>query len=174
MLCRGEKYLPLPRIEPIFSSCPVCCLVTVVTELFLPVTVILTTTWDSDLILWGDTTCDKRCKQALGCSICLCRGADFFVLEKIEKFNFRNNFGHLPTSNLSPTLPSVPCRRFAACKRSLNGTWNSTFRQNYRQTFLPTVPPFAARISRVVWMWRHLATEVGTSKNHGVGGRVAQ
>jgi hypothetical protein len=33
--------------------------------------------------------------------------------------------------------PSVPCRRFAACKRSLNVAWKSTFRQNYGQ-FLPT------------------------------------
>ena len=31
--------------------------------------------------------------------------------------------------------PSVPCRSFTACKRSLNVTWNSAFRQNYR-TFL--------------------------------------
>jgi len=30
---------------------------------------------------------------------------------------------------------SVPCRSFTACKRSLNVTCNSTFRQNYR-TFL--------------------------------------
>ena len=46
--------------------------------------------------------------------------------------------------------PSVPCRRFAACKRSLNlrGSWNLV--QNYRTSFSPTVPPFAARISRVV------------------------
>jgi len=69
--------------------------------------------------------------------------------------------------------PSVPCRRFAACKRSLNETWKSTFRQNYWPTFSPTVPPFAARISHVIWTWRHLAAEVGTSKNHG-GTKVAQ
>ena len=31
--------------------------------------------------------------------------------------------------------PSVPCRSFTACKRSLNVTWKSAFRQNYR-TFL--------------------------------------
>jgi hypothetical protein len=43
--------------------------------------------------------------------------------------------------------PSVPCRRFAACKRSLNVTWKLTFRQNYQPTFSPTVSPFAARIS---------------------------
>ena len=39
--------------------------------------------------------------------------------------------------------PSVPCRRFAACKRSLNGV-KSSFQQNYRRTFLPTVPNSAA------------------------------
>jgi len=37
--------------------------------------------------------------------------------------------------------PSVPCRRFAACKKSLNVAWKSTFRQNYR-----TFPPFATRV----------------------------
>ena len=37
--------------------------------------------------------------------------------------------------------PSVPCSRF---------TWKSEFRQNYRTNFSPTVPPFVARISRVV------------------------
>jgi len=31
--------------------------------------------------------------------------------------------------------PSVPCRSFTACKRSLNVTWKSVFKQNYR-TFL--------------------------------------
>jgi hypothetical protein len=31
--------------------------------------------------------------------------------------------------------PSVPCRSFTACKRSLNVTWKSEFRQNFR-TFL--------------------------------------
>ena len=59
--------------------------------------------------------------------------------------------------------PSVPCRRFAACKRSLN-LRESEFRQNYyRTSFSPTVPSFAARISRVVadggiWRlkWEHL------------------
>jgi len=62
---------------------------------------------------------------------------------------------------------SIPCCRFAACKRYLNVTWKSAFRQNYRPTFLPTVPPFAARISQVIWTWRHLAAEVETSKPWG-------
>jgi len=48
---------------------------------------------------------------------------------------------------------SVPCRRFAACKRSLNlrGSWN-----------LGKIPPFASRISRVV---ADLVAKVGTSKD---------
>jgi len=46
--------------------------------------------------------------------------------------------------------PSVPCRRFPACKRSLNVAWKSTFRQNYRTTFSPTVPTSAAGNSHVV------------------------
>jgi hypothetical protein len=32
--------------------------------------------------------------------------------------------------------PAVPCRTFSACKRSLNVTWNSAFRQNSRLPFL--------------------------------------
>ena len=39
-----------------------------------------------------------------------------------------------------------------------------TFRQNYRKTFSPTVPPSAARISRSL---RHLVAKVGTSKRGG-------
>jgi len=47
--------------------------------------------------------------------------------------------------------PSVPCRRFAARKRSLNLRGSRNLGKNYyRTSFSPTVPPFAARISRVV------------------------
>jgi len=46
--------------------------------------------------------------------------------------------------------------------------WKSTFRHNYWPTFSPTVPPFAARISGVVWTCRHLVVEV-ESLNHGGG-----
>ena len=44
---------------------------------------------------------------------------------------------------------SVPCRRFAAYTRFLKA-WKSSFRQNYRTIFSPTVPPSAARISHVM------------------------
>ena len=39
--------------------------------------------------------------------------------------------------------PSVPCRRFAACKRSLNGV-EVVISANYRITFSPTVPTSTA------------------------------
>jgi hypothetical protein len=42
--------------------------------------------------------------------------------------------------------PWVPCRRFAACKRTLNVPWKSAFRQNYRSLFPPIVPTSAARV----------------------------
>jgi hypothetical protein len=83
-----------------------------------------------------------------------------------QDFSGRKNPQRTPSVG-GEVKPSVPCRRFAACKRSLNVTWKTTFRQNYRPTFLPTVPPFAARISRVVWTWGHLAAEVGKSKITG-------
>ena len=38
--------------------------------------------------------------------------------------------------------PSVPGRRFTACKRFLNVDWKSTFRQNYRLIFSPTSSTF--------------------------------
>ena len=40
--------------------------------------------------------------------------------------------------------PSVPCRRFMACKKSLNATWKSGI---HRPFLANIVPPFAARIS---------------------------
>jgi hypothetical protein len=32
--------------------------------------------------------------------------------------------------------PAVSCRKFTACKRSLNVTWKSAFRQNFRLLFI--------------------------------------
>jgi len=64
--------------------------------------------------------------------------------------------------------PSVPYRRFVACKRSLNVTWKSTFRQNYWTFLAHRVPPFATRgLSRCVDVGGHLVTEAGTSKLGG-------
>ena len=46
--------------------------------------------------------------------------------------------------------PWVPCRRYAACKISMNWRGISNFRQNYRLILAQIVPPFATRISHVV------------------------
>ena len=44
--------------------------------------------------------------------------------------------------------PSVPCRRFTACKRSLNATWKSDISGKIHRPFLAhIVPPLATRIS---------------------------
>jgi hypothetical protein len=65
--------------------------------------------------------------------------------------------------------PAVPCRRFAACKRSLNVTRKSAFRQNSRLTlsrplkFHLSLGSLASRRT-----WRHLAATVGTSIKQGV------
>jgi hypothetical protein len=59
--------------------------------------------------------------------------------------------------------PSVPCRSFTACKRSLNVTWKSAFRQNLLDISRPQVhlPPLGA----LAWChaWRRLVAKVGTS-----------
>ena len=44
--------------------------------------------------------------------------------------------------------PSVPCRRFTACKRFLNATWKSVISGKIHRPFLShIVPPLATRIS---------------------------
>jgi hypothetical protein len=47
--------------------------------------------------------------------------------------------GEIISSTLSferEVKPAVPCRRFTACKRSINVTWKSAFRQNSRLLFI--------------------------------------
>ena len=64
--------------------------------------------------------------------------------------------------------PSVPCRRFAARKRSLVlcGSW--VLDEICWNISRPRrVPPTAARGLSRCWTWRHLAEKVGTSKGGG-------
>ena len=59
----------------------------------------------------------------------------------------------------------VPCRTFTACKRSLNVTWKSgIFRQNSSTISRPSSS------SSHYWglWWRHLAVQVGTTKDQGL------
>jgi hypothetical protein len=57
--------------------------------------------------------------------------------------------------------PSVPCRTFVACKRSINLSGSRNLGKNYRSNFSQTVSPFAARISRVVADVQALGGESG-------------
>ena len=60
--------------------------------------------------------------------------------------------------------PFVPCRRFTACKRSLNVTWKSgIFRQNSSAISRPSSSSFHYE---GLW-WRHLAVQVGKTKDQG-------
>ena len=59
--------------------------------------------------------------------------------------------------------PSVPCRRFAACKRSLK----SEFRQNYRTISRPQFHFSLLGSLASLRTYRHLAAKVGTSKGGG-------
>ena len=61
--------------------------------------------------------------------------------------------------------PSVPCCRFAACKRSLELCGSRILSQICWNISRPRrVPPSAARGLLRRWTWRHLAEKVGTSK----------
>ena len=60
---------------------------------------------------------------------------------------------------------SVPCRRFTACKRSLNVTWKpGIFRQNSSAISCPSSSSFHYC---GLW-WRHLAVQVGKTKDQGL------
>jgi hypothetical protein len=62
--------------------------------------------------------------------------------------------------------PSVPCRRFAACKRFLELSGYRCLGQICRYITRPRrVPPSATRGLSRPWTWRHLAEKVGTSKS---------
>ena len=64
--------------------------------------------------------------------------------------------------------PSVPCRRFAARKRSLELRGSRILDEIYQNISRPRrVPPSAARGLSRRWTWRHLAEKVGTSKDGG-------
>ena len=61
--------------------------------------------------------------------------------------------------------PFVPCLRFTACKRSLNVRWKSgIFRQNSSAISRPSSSSFHYY---GLW-WRHLAMQVGMSKDQGL------
>jgi hypothetical protein len=66
--------------------------------------------------------------------------------------------------------PAVQCRRFASCKRSLNVTWKTAFRQNSRLLFLSHQMFHLSLLGSLASRrtWRHLTATVGTSRKQGV------
>ena len=64
--------------------------------------------------------------------------------------------------------PSVPCRRFATCKRSVELRGSRILDEICRNISRPRrVPPSSARGLSRRWTWRRLAEMVGTSKGGG-------
>jgi len=64
--------------------------------------------------------------------------------------------------------PSVPCRRFATCKRSLELRGRRILDEICRNiSRLRRVPPSPARGLSLRWTWMNLAEKVGTSKRRG-------
>ena len=61
--------------------------------------------------------------------------------------------------------PFVPCRRFTACKRSLNVTWKSGI---FRQKSSAICHPRSSSFHYQGLWWRHLAVQVGTTKDQGL------
>ena len=63
--------------------------------------------------------------------------------------------------------PSVPCRRFAACKRSLNLRGSRNLGKNYRTISRPQFHLSLLGSLASLQTYRHLAAKVGTSKGRG-------
>ena len=92
------------------------------------------------------------------------------LVPKFAGSNLAEAVGFLGRKNLStPSFggevkPSVPCHRFAACKRSLN------LRGSRNLGKITIVPPFAARISRIVadgGTWRLKWERLKAGENNG-------
>jgi hypothetical protein len=93
---------------------------------------------------------------AFGAQVHGCKPGRIHWIFKGEKILSAPSFG-------GEVKPSVPCRRFAACKRSLQLRGSRILGQICQNISRPRrVPPSAAR-GLSCWTWRHLAEKVGTS-----------
>ena len=103
-------------------------------------------------------------KYLISSHYALCHCVIFSIHPLFLQYFLSNMF--LSTASFGGEVkPSVPCRRFAACKRSLNLGGSRNLGKNYRTTSSPTVPLLVTRISVVVADVRHLAGKVGMSKS---------
>jgi hypothetical protein len=91
-------------------------------------------------IQWRSNYHIKRLRWSRGCGFKPGRSRRIFQGENIPS---TPSFGE-------EVKPAVPCRRFTACKRSLNVTWNRHLGKILGYSLSPIkVPPVAAWISRV-------------------------
>jgi hypothetical protein len=111
--------------------------------------------------------CTNRLRWSSGSVLAFCTQVRVFKpgrsrqILKGEKILSTPSFG-------GEVKPSVPCRRFAACKRSLELRGSRILDEICQNISRPRrVPPFAARGLSRCWTWRHLAEKVGTSKGGG-------
>ena len=88
---------------------------------------------------WFISTDMSRSVLAFSTQVCGFKPGRSRRIFRAKKFLSTPSFG-------GEVKPSVPCRRFAACKRSLNLRGSRNLGKNYYRT----VPTFSARISRVV------------------------
>jgi hypothetical protein len=68
--------------------------------------------------------------------------------------------------------PFAPCRRFAACKRSLNGV-KGVISAKLSDHSRPQFHVSLLRALALMGTWRHLAAKVGTSKVRGKQWKIA-
>ena len=98
---------------------------------------------------------------AFGTQVCGFKPGRSHRIFKGEKIFSTPSFG-------GEVKPSVPCRKFAACKRSLELRGSRILDEICRNISRPRrVPPSVAGGLSRRWTWRHLAEKVGTSKGGG-------
>jgi len=98
---------------------------------------------------------------AFGTQVCGFRPSWSCRIFKGEKILSTPSFG-------GEVKPSVPCHRFAACKRSLELRGSRILDEICQNISRPRrVPPPAARGLSCHWTWRHLAERVIMSKGRG-------
>ena len=114
------------------------------------------TMWESLLIIFGNICIWPLVPKFAGSNL-----AEAIRFLRAKKFLSTPSFG-------GEVKPSVPCRRFAACKRSLELRGSRILDEICQNISRPRrVPPSAARDLSCRWTWRHLAEKVGTSKGGG-------
>jgi hypothetical protein len=108
-----------------------------------------------EVLIWSEVA---SVVQWLACWLVVSKIAGSLPPEAVGFFGRKKSSACLPSEG--EVKPFVLCRKFAACKRSLNGVKRRHFGK-ITGPFSPTVPPFATRSARVDGTGRHLAAKSG-------------